>query len=197
MARFLLSDEQWEFIENVFSPAAPTGRPRRDPRQVLNGILWILRTGAPWRDVPEEFGTWKTCWQMFDRWTSDGTLDLLLTRLQGSFIDLQKLDQQRWCIDGTIVRAARCAAGGGKKGSEEPADHDGAELRFSVDENQPPLVWPAALAGDKGYRADWIDTYLLERHITPIIPSKENEDRPFGPLRLIGMLTGNATSLND
>ncbi len=116
VARFLLSDEQWEFIENVFSPAAPTGRPRRDPRQVLSGVLWILRTGAPWRDVPEEFGTWKTCWQMFDRWTSDGTLDLLLTRLQGSFIDLQKLDQQRWCIDGTIVRAARCAAGGGKKG---------------------------------------------------------------------------------
>ncbi len=116
VARFLLSDEQWELIEDVFPPAAPTGRPRRDPRQVLNGILWILRTGAPWRDVPEEFGTWKTCWRMFDRWTSDGTLDLLLTRLQGSFIGLEKLDQQLWCIDGTIVRAARCAAGGGKKG---------------------------------------------------------------------------------
>ncbi len=58
---------------------------------------------------------------------------------------------------------------------------NGAELRFSVDENQPPLVWPAALAGDKGYRADWIDSYLLERHITPIIPSKENEDRSLRP----------------
>lgn len=58
---------------------------------------------------------------------------------------------------------------------------NGAELRFSVDENQPPLVWPAALAGDKGYRADWIDKYLLERHITPIIPSKENEDRSLRP----------------
>ncbi len=130
VARFLLSDEKWELIEDVFPPAAPTGRPRRDPQQVLNGILWILRTGAPWRDLPEEFGTWKTCWRMFDRWTSDGTLDLLLTRLQGSFFGLQKLDQQLSCIDGTIVRAARCAAGGGRKG-----------IRRSLQTMHPSIHW--------------------------------------------------------
>lgn len=116
MARLKLTDEAWELISDLFPEPAATGRPRRDPRQVLDGILWILRTGSPWRDLPEEFGTWKTAWRMFDRWTSDGTLDAILDRLRAAQIDAGSLDEELWCIDGTIVRAARCAAGGGKKG---------------------------------------------------------------------------------
>lgn len=53
----------------------------------------------------------------------------------------------------------------------------GAEVHFSDGESQSPIVWPTTLAGDKGYRADWVDAFLLENRITPIIPSKENEDR--------------------
>jgi transposase len=117
MARLLLADAEWELIADVFPEPASTGRPRRDPRQVLDGILWVLRTGSPWRDVPEEFGTWKTCWRMFDAWNGDGTLDEILRRLQGSFATAGVIDQRLWCIDGTTVRAARCAAGGGKKGT--------------------------------------------------------------------------------
>ena len=116
MARSLLTDEEWALISHVFPPPAATGRPRCDPRQVLNGILWILRTGSPWRDLPEEFGTWKTAWRMFDRWNGDGTLDTILCCLQSSFATAGAIDQRLWCVDGTIVRAARCAAGGGKKG---------------------------------------------------------------------------------
>jgi transposase len=77
--------------------------------------LSVLRTGSPWRDLPEEFGTWKTAWRMFDQWNSDGTLDTILRRLQGSFATAGAIDQHLWCIDGTTVRAARCAGGGGKK----------------------------------------------------------------------------------
>lgn len=66
MARLLLTDEEWDLIADVFPAPAETGRPRRDRRTVLNGTLWVLRTGAPWRDVPEEFGAWKTCWRKFD-----------------------------------------------------------------------------------------------------------------------------------
>jgi transposase len=115
MARLLLSDEDWELIADVFPEPAATGRPRRDARTVLDGILWVLRTGSPWRDVPEEFGAWKTCWRMFDQWNADGTLAEILHRLQAAFVAAGAIDEQLWCIDGTTVRAARCAAGGGKK----------------------------------------------------------------------------------
>jgi len=116
MARLLLMDDEWDLIADVFPKPATTGRPPRDRRQVVNGILWILRAGAPWRDLPEEFGPCKTVWRLFDQWNADGTLDKILRRLQAAFADIGEIDQELWCIDGTIVRAARCAAGGGKKG---------------------------------------------------------------------------------
>lgn len=117
MARVLLTDDEWDLIADVFPEPAAMGRPPRDRRQVVNGILWILRTGAPWRDLPEEFGPCKTVWRLFDQWNADGTLDKVLRRLQAAFVDIGGIDQELWCIDGTIIRAARCAAGGGKKGT--------------------------------------------------------------------------------
>lgn len=117
MARLRLTDEEWELIADVFPEPAKTGRPRRDARTVLDGILWVLRTGSPWRDLPEEFGPWQTAWRLFDEWNADGTLAEILHRLQASFLAAGAIDNQLWCIDGTSVRAARCAAGGGKKGT--------------------------------------------------------------------------------
>ena len=115
MARHRLTDKQWACIEDVFPPTARTGRPPRDRRTIVDGILWILRTGSPWRDLPEEFGPWATVWDLFDKWNADGTLDQLLSKLRAARIDAGKVDQRLWCIDGTVVRAARCAGGGGKK----------------------------------------------------------------------------------
>ena len=116
MARLLLTNDEWDLMADVFPEPGAMGRPPRDKRQVVNGILWILRTGAPWRDLPEEFGPCKTVWRLFDQWNADGTLDKVLRRLQAAFVDIGEIDQELWCIDGTIIRAARCAAGGGKKG---------------------------------------------------------------------------------
>lgn len=115
MVRLRLTNEEWELIADIFPAPAKTGRPRRDARTVLDGILWVLRTGSPWRDLPEEFGPWQTIWRMFDQWNADGTLAKILHRLQASFLAAGAVDNQLWCIDGTTVRAARCAAGGGKK----------------------------------------------------------------------------------
>jgi transposase len=119
MARLLLTDDEWDCIEDLFGEPASTGRPPVDRRTVFNGVLWILRTGSPWRDLPAEFGKWQTAWRLFDRWNADGTLDAAVKRLRASCIEAGDVSRQLWCIDGTIVRAARCAGGGGKKGTRK------------------------------------------------------------------------------
>jgi len=134
MARHLLSDDAWECVQDLFGEPKPTGRPPRDRRTVLDGILWILRTGSPWRDLPEEFGPWQTVWRLFDAWNADGIIDRILKRLQAAHFDAGLVDAELWCIDGTIIRAARCAAGGGKKGIPRsraimPSAAAGAALR--------------------------------------------------------------------
>jgi transposase len=116
MARLLLTDEEWDCISDLFGEPAPTGRPPVDRRKVVNGVLWIVRTGAPWRDLPKEFGKWKTVWRLFDQWNEDGTWDEVLHRLQADHHEAGEIDGELWCIDGTVVRAARCSTGGGKKG---------------------------------------------------------------------------------
>ncbi len=115
MTRHRLTDEQWDCIADIFPPPAKTGRPPSDRRMIVEGILWIMRTGSPWRDLPDEFGPWGTVWDLFDAWNADGTLDEILSRLRAMYVDAGKIDEELWCIDGTTVRAARCAAGGGKK----------------------------------------------------------------------------------
>lgn len=115
MARLRLSDQQWQRISPMIPNGKPGGRPPLPRRFILDGVLWILRTGAPWRDLPEEFGAWQTVWRLFDQWNGDGTLDKILKTLQGE----TGFDKELWCIDGTVIRAARCAAGGGKKGTQK------------------------------------------------------------------------------
>jgi transposase len=115
MARHGLTDDEWNLIADVFPAPSKTGRPPKDRRLIVDGILWILRSGAPWRDLPKEFGPWETYFGCFDRWSSDGTFDDILHRLRSAHVDVGAIDQELWLIDGTIVRAHRCAGGGGKK----------------------------------------------------------------------------------
>lgn len=120
MARLRLTDEQWKRVEPLLptlrTPSAQGGRPPVDRRMVLDGILWVLRTGAAWRDMPQEFGAWQTAWRVFDEWNREGTLDRILEAMQIERLEQGKMDHHLWCIDSSIVRAARCAGGGGKRG---------------------------------------------------------------------------------
>jgi transposase len=116
MVRHRLTDEQWSLIADIFPPPKRTGRPPTDRRDVVDAILWILRTGSQWRDLPSEFPPWKTIWDLFDKWNANGILDQILNRLRSAEVDLGRVDGKLWCVDGTIVRAARCSSGGGKKG---------------------------------------------------------------------------------
>ncbi len=112
MLRHRLTDEQWNLIADLFPPPKRTGRPPSQARDMIDGILWILNTGAQWRDLPPTFGPKSTVWDHFDQWNNDGTLQDVLNRLRADV----ELDDELWCVDGTVVRAAKCAAGGGKRG---------------------------------------------------------------------------------
>lgn len=114
--RHSLTDEQWELVSDLFGERKPTGRPPKDRRLILDGIFWILRTGAAWRDLPERFGAWQSVYHYFNAWTADGTFDAILRRLRGAMVDADEIDDDLWCVDGTVVRAARCAAGAKKRG---------------------------------------------------------------------------------
>lgn len=114
--RHALTDEQWALIADLFPEPAVTGRPPMPARQALDGIIWLNNTGAKWRDIPESMGKWRTIYGWFDLWNDNGTLQKVVDRLTHSVVDQGSLSSELWCIDGTIVRAHRCAAGGGKKG---------------------------------------------------------------------------------
>ena len=77
----------------------------------------MLRNGCPWRELPGESGPWQSVYHWFTAWSGDGTLDEVLHRLVAAHVDVGAIDKGLWCVDGTHVRAARCAAGGGKKGT--------------------------------------------------------------------------------
>jgi transposase len=116
MKRHELTDEQWQYVRPILPPyKAKTGRPPSDPRLMLNGILWILRTGAPWRDLPERFGPWQTVYDHFRNWRRDGVYDRILSALQIRLDRDGQIDWDLWCIDGSSVRASRAAAGAAKK----------------------------------------------------------------------------------
>ena len=103
-----MTDEEWAFFESfLVGSSALGGRPPADHRRVLDGIFWIARTGAPWRDLPSEFGNWNSVWRQFRRWTEAGLWDVLLQALADGGGEADALQM----IDSTIVRAHHCAAG--------------------------------------------------------------------------------------
>lgn len=93
------------------------GQPWKDHRTVVNGMLWILSTGSAWRDLPAEFGNWKTVYERFRRWTREGLWDRILEHLQVQRDENGEIDWELFCIDGSVIRAHKAAAGGGKKRS--------------------------------------------------------------------------------
>jgi transposase len=120
MNRYDLTTEQWERLEPLLPPQKPsTGRPNHDHRTIINGIFWILRTGAPWRDLPERYGSWKTVSSRFYRWRHAGVWDRILAALQTDADTGGQLDWTIHFVDSTVIRAHQHAAGA-KKGTQRP-----------------------------------------------------------------------------
>jgi transposase len=107
--RHAISDDNWERIKDLLpGKAGDPGVTARDNRLFLDAVLWVAKTGAPWRDLPERFGPWNSVWKRFDRWARKG-------RWQKIFEKLQDPDLEWLILDSTIIRAHPHAAGA-KKG---------------------------------------------------------------------------------
>jgi len=111
MSRFDLTDEEWAIIEPLL-PNKPRGVPRVDDRRVLNGIFFVLRTGIPWRDLPERYGPYTTVYNRYNRWAKAGVWARIFRALA------EKMPQSLALIDSSIIRAHQHSAGA-KKGARK------------------------------------------------------------------------------
>ena len=159
-------NDQWVKLEAVLAPVR-MGRPARDRRTVINAIRWRVRTGSPWRDMPERYGPWETAYGLFRHWQRDGVWADILTRLQAA-ADAEQIITWDVSVDSTVCRAHQYAAGARKRGGDqkhppggvdtEPNDHAlgrsrgglSTKLHLACEQGQRPLsmLLTAGQAGD-------------------------------------------------
>ena len=106
-----LINEQWELLKHLLPPSkrkeGGRGRPLQDDRAILNGILWILRTGAPWKDLPDRYPPYQTCHRRFQYWVQTGTFKKILTVLAQDLQERGKIDLSEAFIDGSFAGAKK------------------------------------------------------------------------------------------
>src|SRR3569833_1787936 len=118
MRRGDLTDQQWQWLELLLSPEKPrTGRPNEDHRQILNGILWIHRTGAPWRDLPRRYGPMGPVSSRFSRRRQAGIWQRILSDLQAQAEQRGEINWDLHFVDACIVRAHQHAGGARRDGA--------------------------------------------------------------------------------
>ena len=108
MRRYELTDNEWERIEHKFREKE-AGTPWRAPkpaRTKMNGLVWVARTGSPWCELPEEYGSWHTAYNNFRKWTDDGTISRIFTKISPKSEETEEIQ-----LDGTYIRAHQHSAG--------------------------------------------------------------------------------------
>ena len=197
MARSDMRDFEWDFIEKLL-PYNSRGVKRVDDRRVINGILYALRTGIPWRDMPEQYGPWSTIYNRFNRWSKAGIWDKIFEaivdshnvdtvmvdstsiRAHPSAAKLKKTDKRR-CLGrsrgglGTKIHASNNQNGLPLKLELTPGQaHDAPPCETLLTGLQPGQ-WVLA---DKAYDVDWIRNMIWEQGAIDVIPSKSNRKIP-------------------
>ncbi|MER8792212.1 IS5 family transposase [Mesorhizobium sp. M0983] len=197
MSRYDLTDFEWHVIEPLL-PKRPRGVPRVDDRRVLNGIFWVLRSGAPWRDVPERYGPRTTCYNRFVRWRKAGVWDRLVDAITKGH------DGKVQMIDTSIVRVHQQGATAKKGGRDHClgrsrgglttkihalVDAKGMPIKLMLTAGQMSDIASAAdlitdlpegamLLADKGYDANALRNAVSERKAWANIPPKANRKDP-------------------
>ncbi|MGB9067579.1 MAG: IS5 family transposase [Candidatus Acidiferrales bacterium] len=182
-----LTDAQWAVLDPLFRPRRRSdgrGRPWRDTRAVVNGVLWILRTGAPWHDLPNRYPPYQTCHRRFQHWQRSGVLLKLLQKLAEDLRDRGKLDLSEAFVDASFSSAKKGAPAIGPtrrgKGSKIMAISDGHGLPLamhvaSASPHETKLVeatleqrffadLPERLIGDRAYDSDRLDERLMKHY---------------------------------
>lgn len=147
--RYDLTDFEWSIIEPLL-PNKPHGVPRVDDRRVLDGIFWVLRSGAPWRDLPERYGPYTTCYNRFNRWRKAGVWGRIMDAVSKAY------DGDIQMIDSSVIRVHQHAANVKKR----PSSFYGPLTRRTNYQSSCPdrHVWPAHQAGadaGPGPRYQW------------------------------------------
>jgi transposase len=190
--RYELADHEWAAI-NPFLPNKPRGVPRVNDRRVLNGIFWVLRSGAPWRDLPDNFGPYTTCYNRFVRWRRAGVWGGIMNALAAThdatvqMIDtsIVRVHQHGACIMRNRQQSMGRSRGGLTSKIHVVVDITGLPVRLalSTGEAHDNRLCSALLSGlkpgtmllaDRGYDADWIRTFVRERGAWANIPPKRN-----------------------
>ena len=197
MARSDMRDFEWDFIEKLL-PNKSRGVKRVDDRRVINDILYALRTGIPWRDMPEQYGPWSTIYNRFNRWSKAGIWDMIFEAI----VDSHNVDTVM--VDSTSVRAHPTAAklkktdkrrclgrsrGGLGTKIHASNNQDGLPLKLELTPNQandaPPCgtlltgLQPGQwVLADKAYDVNWIRNMIWEQGAIDVIPSKSNRKIP-------------------
>src|SRR5829696_1225772 len=113
--RHALTDAEWQRLEPLLPTNKKRGHPFNPHRPVVDGMLWVLGTGAPWRDLPERFGPWQTVYDRFNRWRKNGLWADILSELTRDADHGGGISHEQWAVDGSNARAHRAAAGARKK----------------------------------------------------------------------------------
>jgi transposase len=197
--RWELSDAQWQLIEPILRPQRRSdgrGRPWQDTRAVLNGILWVLGTGAQWRELPKKYPPYQTCHRRFQQWVREGKLERILRTLAEELQARGKLELEEAFIDASFTGAKKGAwrsgppnAARGRKSSLSPmitvflwplvskalrrmrANVEGLLGHIFLD------TLPPRLIGDKAYDSDRLDRDLAERYGIEMIAPHRGERR--------------------
>jgi len=194
--RYELTDFEWSAIRSLL-PNKPRGIPRVDDRRVLNGVFWVLRSGAPWRDLPESYGPRTTCYNRFVRWRQAGVWDRIMDALAAGH------DAAIRMIDTSIVRVHQhgaCIADNDRQDMGRSRGGLTSKIHAVVDTNGLPVhlaltpgeahdnrlcsvllgaLHPKSmLLADRGYDADWIRELARQQGAWAHIPRKRNSKAP-------------------
>ena len=194
--RYELADYEWTAIRPML-PNKPRGVPRVNDRRVLNGIFWVLRSGAPWRDLPVAFGPYTTCYNRFVRWRRAGVWGRIIDALAAThdaavqMIDtsIVRVHQHGSCITRNQRQSMGRSRGGLTSKIHAVVDSNGLPVRLAL---SPGEAHDVRLAGkllsrlksgsmlltDRGYDADWIRELAMKKGAWANIPPKSNRSDP-------------------
>ncbi len=179
--RYELSNRQWERLAPFFPDRGHDGgrgHPFKPHRRLLNGILWRLHAGAPWRDIPRRYGPWQTIYERFTRWRRDGTWAHILTHLLDHLDRHAQLGHDLWCVDATIIRASRAAGGAAKEPELIPLLNGRPGVQFTEPSDHA-LGYSRGGFGTKVHLLIESHGILVGIYLTG---GQRNEGKAFGPL---------------